>query len=194
MGAVTYGPHAFWGSLLSTPLTLQSHSCWRCNLCGVQLQWKAGALQLLQLTGGISAAEFSHACPTLAWTCTSPNPDNPALPLQPTLLLAKPESNSQSSTCIQLGFPSERLRGEIMPSCYGTSINSVQFLQPQLCHPFGFGFGFMLLGSLSFAHQCTNLFLVDSLKLLRREKRGKTLRYHPILKEDNLIFLFEEFL
>lgn len=73
---------------------------------------------------------------------TSPNPDNQALPLPPTLLLARPEG---SSTCIQLGFPNERLRAEIMPSCYGTFIDSAKILQPQLCHPLGFGF--MLLGS-----------------------------------------------
>lgn len=71
---------------------------------------------------------------------TAPHPDNWTLPLQPTLPLARPKGNSQSSTCIQLSFPNERLR-EIMPSF--TFINSVKFLQPQLCHPFGF----MLLGS-----------------------------------------------
>lgn len=126
---------------------LQCHSCWWCNLCGVPLQWEVGALQLLQLTGGVSAAGFSqlHGLPTLAWTCTSPNPDNQVLPLQPTLLLSRPEGNSQSNICIQLGFPNEGLRAEIMPSCCGTFINSVKFLQPQFCHPFGFGF--MLLGS-----------------------------------------------
>lgn len=171
MGPVTYGPHAFWGYFLSTPLMLQSHSCWWCNLCGVLLQWKVEVLQLLQLTGGISAAGFSHlhALSTLAWTCTSPNPDNQALPFQPTLLLARSEGNSQSNTCIQLGFPNERLRAEIMPSCYGTFINSVKFLQQQLCHPFGCGF--MLLGSLPFAHQCTNLFFARFMKMTGERKR-----------------------
>lgn len=118
---------------------LQCHSCWWCNLCGVPLQWElSSCCSLLEVFLQLGLA-------TLAWTCTSPNPDNQVLPLQPTLLLARPEGNSQSNICIQLGFPNERLRAEIMPSCCGTFINTVKFLQSQLCHPFGFGF--MLLGS-----------------------------------------------
>ena len=109
-----YGPHPLERSLLSVPLMLQHHSCWFCNLHGVPLQRKVGAPGLLQPTGDVSAAVFSqlHTFPTSAWTRASPNTVNQlqALPLQPLLLIARPQGNSRSNACIQLGFPCWRIK------------------------------------------------------------------------------------
>lgn len=114
-----------------------------------------------------------------------------ALPLEPALLVTRPEGHSRSNACIQLGF-----------SCWTESCSyaflALGFYKYSLLNFYSYNIAFHL--DLDLCYQkvgfafCTSMHKPIFGRFIKRKKGGKALRHHPVLKEHKWIFLLEEFI